>query len=544
MASRNKTGPDVPARSAPVSVRRRVQVIDDGKSYLDLAFPTVDGKRGTYRISSSQQDKPGEVLSALRDQGAALPIKAEAIPLIADALAETPRTVLRATKRLGWVSASYVQPHWTEPSNGPRYMRPAPRPADAKSGTLLGWREGLREPCCHSDILSFVIGVAFAGPVMHLVGEDEGAIFNVCGASTSGKSLAGRACQSVSMKAAKNALATFDVTDRRFDELCEMRCDSALVLDEEGRAGCTKVGETKKQRFSFALTSGRSAERSAAVQATLPDLQWRCLGVTSSERSLDATRLRTDGEKARAHDIPVQRHGFGIFKPSVETVEKATELAAKIEAALEGNYAVALRPFIKFLVRDPSAAGSRAKEMIAEFVRAAVPDGDSLKCRSARKFALVEAGMVLAAEAKVAPWRTDAVRPTVMAIYRSAHPERDPIATAADTVLSTLSRELGTAALPTLRKGEPLPAEAIGFERTLSPHGSIIALRPTAFADMIPENTCANVVLDHLLARGAAIRSPAGKRRVQIKVGGLKEARPRFVVFHRKALPQRSDEAY
>ena len=82
-------------------------------------------------------------------------------------------------------------------------------------GSLDGWRDGLKDPCRASSYLTFGIGLAFAGPLLHLVGQDEGAIFYLAGESSTGKTLTELAAQSVIERAVRGELLTHDATQPR-----------------------------------------------------------------------------------------------------------------------------------------------------------------------------------------------------------------------------------------------------------------------------------------------------------------------------------------
>jgi putative DNA primase/helicase len=82
-------------------------------------------------------------------------------------------------------------------------------------GSLDAWLNGLKGPCRASSHLTFGIAVAFAGPLLHLVGQDEGAIFYLAGESSTGKTLTELAAQSVIERAVRKAFVTHDVTNRQ-----------------------------------------------------------------------------------------------------------------------------------------------------------------------------------------------------------------------------------------------------------------------------------------------------------------------------------------
>src|SRR5919202_4297244 len=110
--------PSVNDPAPPVYVDALIRDIDADPKYayhLLIKFPHIAGGTGELQIERSQSLKPSEVAEALLNAGALLPLdKKQAIELVKQALAGTPRRNIEITRRTGWVGDSFVGRGWTE----------------------------------------------------------------------------------------------------------------------------------------------------------------------------------------------------------------------------------------------------------------------------------------------------------------------------------------------------------------------------------------------------------------------------------------------
>ena len=190
----------------------------------------------------------------------------------------------------------------------------------ATKGSLNGWLDGLTDPCCASSYLTFGIGLAFAGPLLHFVGQDEGAIFYLVGESSTGKTLTELAGISAIEAAARDSLLTHDATDRAIEEDCTAHNDLLQIIDEISRmTGSQAECRTKVRRLAHKITGGGGSRRSAKARqdADLADLRWRLTCLWSGEYSLGTEFLgaaRARGELVRLIEIPIPKPGAdGVF---------------------------------------------------------------------------------------------------------------------------------------------------------------------------------------------------------------------------------------
>jgi hypothetical protein len=328
---------------------------------LENATPTVDpihdhteqGKFFGY-VSTMLGDS---TRLTLLDKGAALPFDKKAAKLLVEEAFQKPaRRRKSITRRCGWAKdRSYVRPDFTV---GPRtgtlnlHETAIDREIDSRKGNASEWRDGLRGACLASSYLSIGIGIAYGAPLLAVLGEDEGAIFNFHGESSTGKSLLGRACQSGFARARKNDVATYNLSGPGLDQLCFARNDLVMVLDEEG----TAEGNRQKRRedirkIAFTVPGGRGRiiDKNYRREREMVEPTWRLFAISSGESPLEDKAIgnvRASGERVRHIDIRVpKREKNGIFNrlegKAKDRKSAAAGHAAAVEAALADNYGVA-----------------------------------------------------------------------------------------------------------------------------------------------------------------------------------------------------------
>ncbi|MBM6596499.1 DUF927 domain-containing protein [Microvirga pudoricolor] len=523
--------------------------IDEARYDIELEFQSVSGVRQSIVIPRSAATTPSLIHTKLLDAGANLSgQKDEALALIKAALNEEPARNQRHTRRGGWHGRTFVTRYWTVGEQQDLVLQPTTQgdnPVDCASGALKSWRRGLKEACAGSSYLSFGIGVAFAAPLLHLLGEDEGAVFNFHARSSRGKSTVCRASQSVFARAAKNDVATYAITPRGLEELCFERNDRMLVLDEEGRgSGGKRVTDAQKRNLAFMIPGGQGAVRSRSVSLHLPNIKWRAFGLTTGEVPLEtgATRQREDGERTRHIDIALPNGRRGIFDClDAENLNRASDYAEQIEATIRDHHGVALRPYIESLINNWEPASREAKQVIEDFLINEKVGRDPWEQRFARKFGIVLAGMVLAVHCRVAPWTEDHARESVQRAYKSALKALRATHEVGDVFVAQLTNALDHGCFPILSKGEPLPETqretAWGFRRKVKEGRIFVVVDPARLKPLASSRPLRAALLDLFVEKGLLHQANNGKREIQIAVSGFpREGRVRWLCFYEDRL--------
>jgi hypothetical protein len=197
-----------------------------------------------------------------------------------------------------------------------------------------------------------------------------------------------------------------------------------------------------------------------------------------------------------------------------------------------------LEPYLVALIQtDRDQFEARVRSLVEDFVREVGADTDAWEQRFARKFGIVLAGMVLAAERDLAPWSVDHARRSVKRIYRTARRSVVTTEEAANGVLNKLGEALTQkGCIPQLPEGKKLPSKyrgkAIGFRRIHRTLGAIVALDPKRLEQMVGSSAGAIAVRDHFLAGGIAVKDTDGNRHPQISVEGFDgKKRARWICF-------------
>jgi putative DNA primase/helicase len=153
-----------------------------------------------------------KALDELLQRGANLPGRHGAGTELRALLSAAPGAIKRVTGRIGWHGPSFVLVDVTiGPDSKTLRYRENEQPHAVK-GSLDDWRTQLAAPCQASSYSTFGIAAGFAGPLLELLGQDEGGTFYLCGESSTGKTLATLAGQSVIEPASRTRLITHDIT--------------------------------------------------------------------------------------------------------------------------------------------------------------------------------------------------------------------------------------------------------------------------------------------------------------------------------------------
>jgi hypothetical protein len=492
----------------------------------------------------------------LLDRGANIPTGAGAGAQLANVLGVIPDRTYRITGKTGWHDKSFVLPDITIGPDADTLLhasRKASEPVQpATAGSLPGWLNGLKEPCLASSYLTFGIAAAFAAPLLHLVGQDEGAIFYLAGESSIGKTLTELAALSTIERAVRDSLLTHDATDRSIEEDCTAHNDLLQVIDELLRmTGSQAECRAKVRRLAHKITGGGGSRRSAKARQDpdLADLRWRVTCLWSGEYSLGPELLgdvRSRGELVRLIEIPVpERKDNGIFDRLSAVQRSRTKLVRRAEAAVAENFGHAIRAFLERLVSERDHHAQRARELIEGFLERVGPGSDPWMRRFASKFAVVYAAAKIAAELGVAPWSPGHPFKCVERLYKRAR----ALVVTPEEVLTGVLHQLVTYAssadrFPKVQKGDKLPehvkTKAWGIRHKTQDGISCLAIESKKFKRLVHPPHYAEQVRKLLAEGGYTVPGKEGRHVRQIKVQGFSSiAKPYFVCVRVDRLPKR-----
>ncbi len=266
-------------KKTPLAFPDRIRVVanvldlDTNRYSIELEFRDINGKWSSAILPRRITSSGYAALKDLLDLGAHLPTGPGAGNQLASLLSLPPDRTYRITGKTGWHEEpkSFVLPDVTIGPDADTLIHASRKSSEtvepATKGSLNGWLDGLRDPCRASSYLTFGIGMAFAAPLLHLVGQDEGAIFYLAGDSTTGKTLTELAGLSASERAARDSLLTHDAFDRAVEEHCAAHNDLLLIVDEISRmTGSQAECRAKVRRLTHKITGGGGSRRSAKAR--------------------------------------------------------------------------------------------------------------------------------------------------------------------------------------------------------------------------------------------------------------------------------------
>jgi Domain of unknown function (DUF927) len=302
--------------------------IDEIETFYDVCYKDMDGKKRTTRIPKELFHTPNKVVDLLTKAYADLPDeRPAAVDLVKQALELKSDRKYRVTSRCGWQDDSFVYPTKTFGKLADQLIYEGASDIDPalgkQHGTVEEWREGLREPCNHSDFLILTIGAMAASALLDIIGEDEGAIFHLQGMnreksqdsqertkSSSGKTLAARAAASMIGRCKKNDLVTFAATERSVEDYCFAHNHIGAVFDEEGRALGTGTGpRIKSDQLPYKRSWWSAFEQgNARPRSPKPHLGAEC----SVDRRTPSRRSETSTGAPRRCAGPHDQHAGSV----------------------------------------------------------------------------------------------------------------------------------------------------------------------------------------------------------------------------------------
>jgi putative DNA primase/helicase len=536
-----------------VRVVSTIQNIDDEQYFIEVEFRDVEGNTKRTVMPGSLIRSGSKALDELLQRGANLPGRHGAGAELRDLLTAAPGAIKRVTGRIGWHGQQFVLVDMTigPDSEALRYRGDEQHQEDAVKGSLDDWRTQLSAPCQASSYSTFGIAAGFAGPLLELLGQDEGGTFYLCGESSTGKTLATLAGQSVIEPASRTGLITHDITPRALEEAATAHNDLILVLEEIDRTSGTEAERRRHVlQVGHILAAGVGRRRSAKAtqDSSLANLYWRFFSLWSGEYPLDADFLgeaRRRGEIVRLIEIPVPNRNKGGIFDRMETTELSSgEVAKAVEDAVRTNYGHAIRAFLERLVADREGYTDRAATLVERFVRKVGAQSDPWTQRFATKFAVVYAAARIAAEMKIAPWPKEHAFTCVARLYRRA---RNVVATPEEALADLLHRLAANATsksrFPVLKKGKALPKgarkKAWGIRRKASGTPRNLAVHPKKLDELVRPRRHAAAVRQLLAEGGYTLPGKEGRFVSQLKVKGFGTSpKPYFVRIRRDRLPQ------
>lgn len=314
----------------------------------------------------------------------------------------------RLVTRLGWHEQAYLLPDQVFGQAGEHlhfYEAGSALPPFDQAGSLEDWQQQVGALCVGNHRLTFAVSLAFAGPLLHLVGAESGG-FHFYGNSSTGKSTAGRvACSVYGPPAFEKSWRS---TDNALESIAAAHSDGLLVLDEIGQCDPRIIGETVYM-LGNGIGKARANDRG---QSGKPTQEWRLLFLSSGEKTLaqhmaEASRELKAGMDVRLLAIPADaQKGHGLFD-TLHSFTDGAALADALKARVARYYGTPLMAFLSALC-DPLKREEYLgliRNSVEHFIRHTLPANASGQAqRAAARFGLVYAAGELATHLGVTGW--------------------------------------------------------------------------------------------------------------------------------------------
>ncbi|MEM9626686.1 MAG: DUF927 domain-containing protein [Pseudomonadota bacterium] len=309
----------------------------------------------------------------------------------------------RCVDRIGWNGHAFVLPDIAIGNTAGEHVllqttHAAPRYAVA--GSLEDWCEDVVRLAAGNSRLVFGLSSAFAGPLLHPMGEESGG-FHVKGGSSIGKTTILR----VAVSAWGNTFDGWRTTDNAAEGLARDAADALLCLDEIGQAESRAV-----EALAYMLGNERGKARMKRDGTNRQPITWRVLFLSTGEIGL-ADKLGEHGRRARAGqevrvvEIPADAgQSLGVFE-TLHGFEDGDRFARHLKEASERNKGQAARVFLERLIANYDHSMDAVVESRKRWLAHHLPENaDGQVRRVAGRFALVAAAGELAASLGVLPW--------------------------------------------------------------------------------------------------------------------------------------------
>src|SRR3984957_9373911 len=304
-----------------------------------LVLIDPEGQQKQYHMASSKNQNV--IISDLVHRGLVLSSHARSRHLLAQYLRSAPsRNMMLSSSMAGWVKSSFVLPYR---SFGPDEVVFSGDP-NIGLGCQGNWKRNVGKLCSGNSRLLFAASVAFAAPLMRVVGI-EGGGFHFRGLSSKGKTtalqVAASVCGKVSTAPGEDSyLLNWKFTANSFEEVAQSHNDAVMVIDELGQADAKTVGD-----ICYMLANGQGKARMGHAKRS-----WRVMFITSGEVSLAEHMAKAGvetmiGQEVRLLEIATDCSEHGLFE-NIHSSKTPAEFSNRIKSATANHYGVTFKIFV------------------------------------------------------------------------------------------------------------------------------------------------------------------------------------------------------
>jgi putative DNA primase/helicase len=411
----------------------------------------------------------------------------------------------------GWTKNSFVLPY---SSFGPDQVIFSGDP-NIGFGVHGNWKTNVGKFCRGNSRLVFAASVAFAAPLMRVVGI-EGGGFHFRGLSSKGKTtalqVAASVCGTVATAPGEDSyLLNWKSTANSFEEVAQAHNDCVMVIDELGQADPKSVGD-----ICYMLANGQGKARMGQAKRS-----WRVLFITSGEISLAEHMSKAGvetmiGQEVRLLEIATDCTEQGLFE-NIHGSKSPADFSNHMKAATANHYGTPLKKLLGHLTTNTEAIETSCRAHMESFVQAVMPQNASgVVPRAALRIALVAAAGEIATELKLTGWRKGEAFRAAKKCFASWMEHRktfDPMAMAVDRVQKFILEN--SARFEVVGGDVHLNGSKVGYQKK----GKFLIL-PDVFRDSVCAGTNAETVADALERAGFLETSGPNRKKRQERIYG------------------------
>lgn len=329
----------------------------------------------------------------------------------------------RLVTRLGWHGGAYLLPDQQigQSAEHLHFYEPGARlPPVSQVGTLEQWQQQIGALCVGNNRLAFVVCVAFAGPLLHLLGAESGG-FHLYGDSSGGKTTHLQVAASV--WGGPRMVMPWRATDNAMEGIAAALSDALLILDEIGQSEPRIIGE-----MIYMLGNGtgkaRANDRGMAGRQVH---EWRLLFLSTGEKTLaqhmaEAHKELKAGMEVRMLAVPADAgKDLGLFE-TLHGFEDAAALSDALKARVGKFYGTPALAFLSALCAPGKLDGFRLllRHTLERFTAEALPaSGSGQAQRAAARFGLAAAAGELATALGVTGWPDGTATAAALACFNA-----------------------------------------------------------------------------------------------------------------------------
>lgn len=317
----------------------------------------------------------------------------------------------RITQRTGWhdagpAGAVFVLPNMVFGPAGEKWIFDAGEGgghAFAMRDSLYQWQQEVASLCSGNSRLLFAVSVAFASPLLFLVGAESGG-FHFRSNSSDGKTTCLRVAASVCGGA--DFMQRWRATSNGLEALASTHCDAVLLLDEIGQVDAREVGEN-----AYLLANGAGKSRAGRTGGARDRASWRLLFLSCGEIGLsehmgEIGKTPRAGQELRLAEIPADAGaGMGVFE-NLHEFRTGSEFAKALERAARRHCGTAFCAFLTELAERQETVPELVRDAQRKFEAHCLNDAAHGQARRvAGRFALVGAAGELATKWGITGWQ-------------------------------------------------------------------------------------------------------------------------------------------